>query len=242
MTREKLVYVVEDEKDLCDMLCRSLEEYRLQVQGFYSGGYARQVIARQRPDICIVDLVLPDMDGLELVKELARYPETGVIVLTGRTGLTDRVLGLELGADDYVVKPFELRELVARVHSLQRRIDRLSSLFTEAKGKIAHFAGRTYDVDALSLCFDDGHVETLGASEALLLLKFLHAPRRVLSRDQLLDETGESVRQPFDRSIDIRVSRLRRKIEDDAKNPYIIKTVYGAGYLMAADVEWKRSC
>lgn len=238
MSREKLVYVVEDERDLCDLICRTLEEFRFRASGSYSGRCARQRIAEQRPDVCIVDLMLPDMDGLELVKELSSYPATGVIVLTGRKDLSDRILGLEVGADDYVVKPFELRELVARVHSLLRRIDLLARSFTDSQGRFARFAGRTYDVGGLCLHWDDGRLERLSASEALLLLKFLRAPRRVLSRDQLLEEEGECSRLPFDRSIDIRVSRLRRKIEDNPKDPRIIKTVYGAGYLMAAQIEW----
>jgi two-component system OmpR family response regulator len=238
MSQGKLIYVVEDEKDLCDMVCRKLTEFQLQARGFYSGRSARQGIAELRPDVCIIDLMLPDMDGLELVKELSRYPGTGVIVLTGRGDLSDRVLGLELGADDYVVKPFEPRELVARIHSLLRRVDLLAQAFTDSRGKFAKFAELTYDIAGLSIHWEDGRTEMLSASEALLLLKFLRAPKRVLSRDQLLDEEIETDRQPFDRSIDIRVSRLRRKIEVDPKNPQIIKTVYGAGYLLAAAVEW----
>ncbi|MEZ5581968.1 MAG: response regulator transcription factor [Candidatus Competibacteraceae bacterium] len=238
MIQGKRIYVVEDEKDLCDMICRKLAEFQLQTQGFYSGQSAQRGIAALRPDIGIIDLVLPDMDGLELVKELSRYPGTGVIVLTGRGDLSDRVLGLELGADDYMVKPFEPRELVARVHSLLRRMDVFARAFSDSRGKLAKFAGRAYDVAGLTICWESGRSDMLSASEALLLLKFLHAPKRVLSRAQLFDEEIEFDRQPFDRSIDIRVSRLRRKLEVDPKNPQIIKTVYGAGYLLAAEVEW----
>lgn len=238
MIQDKLIYVVEDERDLCDMICRRLEEFRLQVRGFYGGRSALRGIAERRPDICIVDLMLPDMDGLELVKKLSQFPGTGVIVLTARGDLADRVLGLEVGADDYMVKPFEPRELVARVHSLLRRIELLAQTFADSRGKFASFAGRIYDIGGLTLRWQDGRTEILSASEGLLLLKLLRTPKRVLSRDQLLEAEIESDRQPFDRSIDIRISRLRRKLEDDPKNPQIIRTVYGAGYLLAATVEW----
>lgn len=238
MTDGKLIYVVEDEKDLCDSICRKLQEYQLQTRAFYLGESARQEIIQCTPDVCIIDLMLPDMDGLDLVKDLSKRPAVGVIVLTGRGDLSDRVLGLEVGADDYIVKPFEMRELVARVHSLSRRIDLLAQSFSNSQGRFARFAERTYDIGEMIVQWDNGRQETLSASEALLLLKFLTMPKRVLSRDQLLEDELDCSRQPFDRSIDTRISRLRRKIEDDPKEPRIIKTVYAAGYLMAADVAW----
>lgn len=234
----KLVYVIEDERDLCDMICRKMGEYQLNAQGFYTGGSVLRQLPKQRPDVCIVDLMLPDMDGLEVVRKLSADPGIGVIVLTGRGDLSDRVLGLEMGADDYLVKPFEPRELVARTHSLLRRLEALSQVGTGKPRRFASFAGRTYDTDCLSVQWPDGRSETLSASEALLLSRFLRAPRKVLSREQLFDDEVDCDRRPFDRSIDIRVSRLRRKIEVDPQNPHIIKTVYGAGYLLASAVEW----
>jgi len=235
---EKPVYVVEDEDDLRDLVCRTLRQYGITCRGFRLGSEARRAISRERPSVCIVDLMLPDMDGMELVKALAGHADTGVIVTTGRGELSDRVLGLEIGADDYLVKPIEPRELVARVHSLLRRIELLSSAQSDRGGKLACFAGRVYDGDALAVRRPDGSVETLSASEALLLTRFLRSPKRILSRDQLLGDDAADT-SPLDRSIDIRISRIRRKIESDPKDPQIIKTVYGAGYLFAADVDWQ---
>lgn len=231
------VYVVEDEGDLLDLICRTFEQYDIGCQGFRFGKEACAAIKRQRPRICIVDLMLPDMDGMELVKDLAGHADTGVIVITGRAELSDRVLALEVGADDYIVKPFEPRELVARVRSLLRRIDQLTTAQQDLGNKLACFAGRVFDGNSLALRRPDDTVEMLSASEALLLSCFLRSPKRILSRDQLLD--GDSVDcQSLDRSIDIRISRIRRKIEADPKDPQIIKTVYGAGYLFAAEVDW----
>lgn len=238
--QKKVVAVVEDEEDLCNMVCRTLEEFHFTTQAFYTGEAARDSFATNQPDICIIDLMLPDMDGLELVREMSQYPGTGVIVLTARGDSSDRILGLEVGADDYVVKPFEPRELVARVHSLLRRIERLIAAYADTESRMVTFAGWTYDVGAMVLRGKNNHEMMLSAAEALLLLKFLRAPKRVLSREKLFDEGIASDHQPFDRSIDIRISRLRRKIENDCKDPQIIKTVYGAGYLFATDVVWQK--
>lgn len=236
-TVDTQVYVVEDEGDLLDLICRTFAQYDIGCQGFRLGKEACAAIKRRRPRICIVDLMLPDMDGMELIKELAGHADTGVIVITGRAELSDRVLALEVGADDYIVKPFEPRELVARVRSLLRRIDQLTTAQQDLGNKLACFAGRVFDGNSLALRRPDDTVEMLSASEALLLSCFLRSPKRILSRDQLLD--GDSVDcQSLDRSIDIRISRIRRKIEADPKDPQIIKTVYGAGYLFAAEVDW----
>lgn len=220
------------------MVCRMLGEFNYIAKPFYNGNSAKKEFLVRRPDVCIIDLILPDMDGLDLVREISRFAGTGVIVITARSDMSDRVLGLEVGADDYVVKPFEPRELVARVHSLVRRIDMLTTTYADTESRLVSFSGLTYDIGGMVLRNQQGDETMLSASEALLMLKFLRAPKRVLSREQLFDEEMSSERQPFDRSIDIRVSRLRRKLEKDAKDPQIIKTVYGAGYLFAAEVTW----
>ena len=232
------VYVVEDEADLLELITRTLQQYDIKCQGFNYGQEASTAIKRLRPRVCIIDLMLPDMDGMELVKNLAGYADTGVIIITGRAELSDRVLALEVGADDYLVKPFEPRELVARVRSLMRRIDQLTVAQQDLGGKLACFAGRVFDGNSLALRRPDDSVEMLSASEALLLSSFLRSPKRILTRDQLMD-TDSADCHSLDRSIDIRISRIRRKIEIDPKDPQIIKTVYGAGYLFTADVDWR---
>lgn len=235
----KLIYVVEDDRDARDLACGVLEDYGFTAAGFRNGRDALKGIERQPPDLCLVDLGLPDMDGLSLVRTLCDDVRFGVVILTGRVDVSDRVLGLELGADDYILKPYEPRELVARVNSFLRRRDRLTAaLGPGGKASIASFAGWRYDSADLSLTHDDGRTENLSRSEAALLTLFLRAPRRVLSREHLQGDDMSADDIAFDRSIDVRISRLRRKLGDDPRRPGLIKTVYGAGYLFTADVTW----
>lgn len=237
MVTGKRIYLIEDDPDIRNLVAGVLEGYGYVVTPFGGGREARQAIKREAPDLCIVDLGLPDMDGLTLVRELWEDVRFGVIILTGRGGTSDRVLGLELGADDYIVKPFEPRELVARVNSVIRRRDQLSAIST-AETQRARFAEWIFDLGNLTLSAEDGRLENLTAAEASLLLALLRAPKRVLSREQLQGSDMDRDDFPYDRSIDVRVSRIRKKIETDPKEPRLIKTVYGAGYLFAADVHW----
>lgn len=239
MTSRKRIYVVEDEPDIRRLVCDVLEGYGYAVTAFSSGREARQAIRREPPSVCLVDLGLPDMDGLSLVRELWEDVRFGVIILSGRSSVSDRVLGLELGADDYIVKPFEPRELVARVNTVIRRREQLAVAASGAANAKARFAEWTFDPGNLTLTASDGRQESLTAAEASLLAALLRAPKRVLSRDQLQGEaTMDRDDLPFDRAIDVRISRLRKKLEQDAKAPRLIKTVYGAGYLFTADVTW----
>ncbi|CAA7624986.1 Transcriptional regulatory protein AruR [Candidatus Terasakiella magnetica] len=238
MSGKKRLYLIEDDPDIRRLVREVLEGYGYAVQSFGNGKDARTAIRREPPDLCIVDLGLPDMDGLTLVRELWEDVRFGVIILTGRGDVSDRVLGLELGADDYIVKPFEPRELVARVNSVIRRRDQLATAAgTVGSGK-AHFADWLFDVGNLSLAAADGRQESLTAAEASLLIALLKSPKRVLSREQLQGDDLERDDFAFDRSIDVRISRIRKKIETDPKAPRLIKTVYGAGYLFTAEVSW----
>jgi DNA-binding response OmpR family regulator len=158
-----------------------------------------------------------------------------VIVVTGRGDVTDRVLGLELGADDYIVKPFEPRELVARITSVLRRLQKSSSI---GSNSVAHFSGFTFDVDAHCLTSPAGKSVSLSRAETQLLEVFARAGNRVLTREFILDAIGAG--PSFDRTIDVRVSRLRQKLEKDPQNPELIRTVYGSGYLFAGTVLWTR--
>ncbi|WP_027856556.1 response regulator transcription factor [Marinobacterium jannaschii] len=236
MSKSDLIYVVDDDKDICDLVCEELEYYGFDIRAFHTGAQALLAIKRQVPKLCIVDLGLPDMDGLALVKALCDSDNVGVLILSGRGSLPDRVLGLELGADDYITKPFEPRELVARVHSLLRRInkdkDEVATHYCAAKK--VRFADWIFNPSSLVLKKDSGEELTLSTAEADLLITLLRAPQQILSRDRLLGEQAI----PYDRSIDSRMSRLRKKLETDPKDPRIIKTVYGAGYILSTPVEW----
>ncbi|WP_051341169.1 response regulator transcription factor [Azospirillum halopraeferens] len=238
MGARKLVYVVDDDPDVRDLLRTVLGGFGYAVSVFGSGKAVKAAIRRDPPDVAIVDLGLPDMDGLTLVRELWEDVRFGVIVLTGRGDVSDRVLGLELGADDYIVKPFEPRELVARVNTVIRRRRQLMAAGRRSEGARARFAGWTIDFGDLTLTAEDGRQETLTAAEAALLGMLLKAPRRVLSREQLQSADTERGDLPFERAVDVRISRIRKKIEPDPRAPQLIRTVYGAGYLLACDVAW----
>ena len=231
------IYIVDDEVAICDLLENEFQQHGYTTRSFQTGKQAQQAIDSIVPDVCIIDLGLPDMNGLTLVRDLMENCETGVIILSGRNSLPDKVLGLELGADDYVSKPFEPRELVARANSIVRRMgfySEHSHTIQQATPKQAHFEGWCFDVATLSLRHNDGRTEKLSAAEAELLLSFLHSPQQILSRDQLMKQQMDA----FDRCVDVRMSRIRKKIELDPKDPSLIKTVYGVGYMFASSVEW----
>lgn len=233
--RGALVYVVEDDAGVARLLLHTLEAYGYAAQHFGDGASVLRQLPRRRPDLCIVDLGLPDMDGLELVRELGRLADCGVLILTGRGHTADRVMGLEGGGDDYVVKPFEPRELVARVRSILRRRAGTPAITRGAARRIARFGPWTLDCASHVLRGADGREQVLGTAEAQVLRAFLERPNQILTREQL---TGQRELSPMDRSIDVRISRLRRRLEPDAQNPKLIKTVYGAGYMLSAVVHW----
>lgn len=239
MGGRKSIYVVDDDPDIRNLLRNVLEPFGFTVTLFSSGKALQAAVRREPPELCIVDLGLPDMDGLMLVRELWEDVRFGVVVLTGRGDLSDRVLGLELGADDYIVKPFEPRELVARIKTVIRRREQLTAAAgSSGAAARARFADWTFDLGDLTLTSNDGRHETLTAAEAGLLTALLKSPRRVLSREQLQGPEMDRDDIPFDRAIDVRISRIRKKIEPDPRSPKLIKTVYGAGYLFTADVAW----
>lgn len=233
MENRPLIYVIDDEQDICDLVCTELERYGFSTEAFSTGSQAQRAIKKRIPSLCIIDLGLPDMDGLSLVQNLFSDKKIGVIILSGRNSLPDKVLGLELGADDYIGKPFDPRELVARAKSIVRRLNSNDQVTADHHSAI--FGEWAFDQPTLTLTNNDGRKIMLSAAEAEILNIFLKAPKKILSRERLLSEHS----MPFDRSIDVRMSRLRKKIEEDHKNPRIIKTVYGAGYIFTADVIWR---
>ena len=239
-----LVYVVEDDPAVAELVLRSLREFGFATESFGNAAGVLRRLRTERADLCIVDLGLPDMDGIELVRRIAEVSGSGVLILTGRGHTVDRVMGLELGGDDYMVKPFEPRELVARVRSILRR--RAAGAFGAGGGgggglgpgaqrRHAAFLDWRLDCAANILCGADGAQQVLGTAETQVLRTFLDRPYQILSREQLV---GQRDLAPQDRSIDVRISRLRRKLEADPLNPKLIKTVYGAGYMFSAAVSW----
>ncbi|HZF86738.1 MAG TPA: response regulator transcription factor [Burkholderiaceae bacterium] len=230
-----LVYVVEDDPAVAKLVLSALQEFGFACQAFGNGAAVLRQLQVEKPDLCIIDLGLPDMDGIDLMRRITAASSAGVLILTGRGHPADRVMGLELGGDDYVTKPFESRELVARVRSILRR-RALAPGQAPGHRRYASFNGWRIDCAANVLRAPDGTEHLLGTAETQVLRCFVERPHQILTREQLM---GARDLLPTDRSIDVRISRLRKKIEADPHEPAVIKTVYGAGYLFAADVQWE---
>jgi two-component system OmpR family response regulator len=229
--------VVDDDRQLRDLLTRFLGKHGYRVTTARDGQEMRQALENWRIDLVILDLMLPGDDGLTLCRELRAESRMPIIMLTAMGEETDRIVGIEMGADDYLPKPFNPRELLARIKAVLRRTQE-ASLQAPAGGDVTlRFAGWRLDRVQRKLESPDGVVVELSGGEFNLLLAFVEHPRRVLSRDQLLDLSRGRAAVPFDRSVDVQVGRLRRKIETDPKDPQLIKTVRGGGYLFTAAVE-----
>ena len=209
MTRDApLIAILDDEPEIRRLLASALED-----AGFRTASFARATefeagLRRMTPDACLIDLGLPDRDGLALVHRLATQSGTTVIIISGRAQVQDRVTGLELGADDYVIKPFDPAEVVARIRARLRKPA------------------------------PDGTDTPMSHAESELLRIFLDSPRRLITRAQMLEQVGGTAGDSFDRAMDVRVSRLRTKLGEDPKNPRLIKTIYGAGYIFLSEVAW----
>jgi two-component system phosphate regulon response regulator OmpR len=230
------IAVVDDERDIRETVAEYLEMNGYRVSKADGGAALRQLTEQGRVDLAILDVTMPGEDGLSLARWLRDRNATGIIMLTARDAVVDRVVGIEMGADDYVTKPFDLRELLARVKAVLRRVGRTSVQVdpaTPAVGRTITFGACRLDLDAHRLYGPSGDEIPLTAMEFDLLRAFAERPNRVLTRDQLLDLAHNRDFEPFDRSIDIRIARLRRKIESDPAKPSVIKTVRGAGYLFA---------
>lgn len=229
--------VVDDDRQLRELLTRFLGKHGYRVTTARDGQEMRQALENWRIDLIILDLMLPGDDGLTLCRELRAKSRMPIIMLTAMGEETDRIVGIEMGADDYLPKPFNPRELLARIKAVLRRTQE-ASLQAPAGGDVTlRFAGWRLDRVQRKLESPDGVVVELSGGEFDLLLAFVEHPRRVLSRDQLLDLSRGRAAVPFDRSVDVQVGRLRRKIETDPKDPQLIKTVRGGGYLFTAAVE-----
>jgi len=228
--------VVDDQRDIREPLGRYLEKQGLRVSLAAGAAEAREFLKRSAIDLVILDVMMPGEDGLSLCRHLRESANMPVILLTAMAEDADRIVGLEVGADDYVVKPFNPRELLARVKAVLRRATSLPrSRQAGADDRLA-FDRWVFDLGRREVVGADGVAVPLSAAEFRLLSALVQRPRMVLSRDQLLDLTSGRDAQPFDRAIDNQISRLRKKLETDPKNPAIVKTVWGGGYVFAADV------
>lgn len=238
MSTSAHILVVDDEPEIAEVLRRYLAGQGYTVSTAESGAAMRRIIAEAAVDLVLLDLGLPGEDGLALMRSLRETSSVAVIVVTGRGEQVDRIVGLEVGADDYVTKPFDVRELAARVRSVLRRtLDRADSADTGAPLEIARFAGWTLHLAARRLDSPQGKAVDLTTGEFDLLAALVKSPGRVFSRDELLDATRKREAGPFDRTIDVQVGRLRRKIETDPQRPELIKSVRGAGYVLTSKVE-----
>ncbi len=228
------ILLVDDEPTLREPLAEYLARQGFDVREAATAAAARGDIDQNRPDIVLLDIMMPGEDGLSLCRHLVETRELPVILLTAKGEATDRIIGLEIGADDYVTKPFEPRELVARIRSVLRRAGRVSAPPEED----AHYEFDGWRLDPLKrkLTDPEGAIVSISTAEFRLLRALLDHPRQVLDRDRLLDMVQGREAHLFDRAVDNQVSRLRRKIEVDSRDPQLIQTVRGGGYLLAAEV------
>lgn len=222
--------VVDDHRDIRETLSRYLSDHGYRVSAAENGEVMKQKLRTAAVDLIVLDIMMPGEDGLSLCRHLRATSDVPVILLTAVSEDTDRVIGLEMGADDYIVKPFNPRELLARIKAVLRRTAQLPPGKNELDSELITFGDWTLLTGARELLDCEGVSVALSTGEFRLLSAFLNHPGLVLSRDQLLDLTRGRDAQVYDRSIDNQVSRLRRKLESDPTNPVLIKTVWGGGY------------
>ncbi|CCQ74785.1 response regulator [Magnetospira sp. QH-2] len=230
------ILIVDDDREIRDLVVRFLRGHGLRVDSAEDGKAMRRAMDNGRFDLVILDVMMPGEDGLTLCRELRSRSSLPIIMLTALGEDTDRIVGLEMGADDYLAKPFNPRELLARIKAVLRRAGPGGESDRVETSGLLRFEGWSLDTARRELRDKDGVLVTLSAGEYDLLAVFATRPQRVLNRDQLLDLTRGREAAPFDRSVDVQLSRLRKKIEPDPTNPVLIKTIRGGGYMMAVPV------
>ncbi len=228
--------LVEDEADIREPLAQYLSRNGCKVAAVENAARAREAIAASHVDIVVSDIMMPGEDGISLCRHIQETAGVPVIFLTARAEEVDRIVGIEIGADDYIVKPFNPRELLARINAVMRRVNALPPRQAPPDSDSYTFGDWVLRTGPRDLLQPDGASVPLSTGEFTLLLTFLERPKIVLTRDQLLDLTKGREAGQFDRSIDNQISRLRRKIEPDPKAPQYIKTVWGGGYVFSVDV------
>ena len=230
------ILVVDDHSEIRDLLKRFLEQHGMRVSCARDGKEMKRLLDEREFDLLVLDLMMPGEDGLPLCRELRVKSRLPIIMLTAMGEETDRIIGLEMGADDYLAKPFNPRELLARIKAVMRRTQAEPQPAPDTLTRDLRFDRWLLDINRRELVDEEGVGMSLSTAEFDLLKVFLERPQRVLSRDQLLDLARGREAVAFDRAVDTLVSRLRRKLERDPKNPELIKTIWGGGYLFAADV------
>ncbi len=223
------ILVVDDDRKLRELILRYLGEQGFHVEGVEDGEAMDRLLTSYTPDLIVLDLMLPGEDGLSIARRLRKTGDIPIVMLSAKGDEVDRIIGLEVGADDYLPKPFNPRELLARIHSVLRRTEKQHD---DSNESLIRFGPYTMDLDSYSLEREGVRVE-LTSGEFELLRHLVTRPNRVLSRDQLLDLLDDGVEGAFDRSIDVRITRIRKKIEEDPHHPQYIKTVRGVGYLFS---------
>ena len=236
MQRTPHILIVDDDAEIRDLVARFLKKHEIRAETAADGRAMWKLMERAQFDLIVLDLMLPGEDGLSLCRRLRVETSIPVIMLTALGEETDRIIGLEMGADDYLAKPFNPRELLARIRAVLRRAGSAARPIGEEGGQTLRFDGWTLALAKRELRSPDGALVALSAGEFDLLAAFAERPKRVLNRDQLLDLTKGRAASAFDRAIDVQLSRLRRKIEPDPKEPSLIKTVRGGGYIFTSDV------
>src|ERR1700760_4399579 len=231
------ILVIDDDREIRDLLARFLEKQRIRVTAVRDGREARRAWLNGHYQLVVLDLMLPGESGLDLARWLRSQGEVPIVMLTAMGEETDRIIGLELGADDYLPKPFNPRELLARMRAVLRRAGDAQEHRTDVTSRSMRFAGWTLEPARRRLINPDGAEVALTGGEYDLLVALVERANRVLTRDMLLDLLRGRQAGPFDRAIDVAVSRLRRQLEDDGRNAQLIKTVRGGGYVLAATVE-----
>jgi len=232
--------VLDDEVDITQLLAGYLGSQGFRVTQLHSGPALMELMARDAPALVLLDLGLPGEDGFTIARQLREHWRCGLVIVTGRGDSVDKVVGLEVGADDYVTKPFDLRELLARIKAVLRRLEPAANAAAGAAAGAKtrlRFAGWELDTAARRLVSPKGQEVALTSGEFDLLCAFASRPGRVLSRDVLLEQTRGREAGPFDRTIDVQVGRLRKKLEADPEDPQIIKSVRGAGYILVPPVQ-----
>ena len=227
-----LISILDDEPAIRDILSDALQEAGFRTVTFARATEFEAALRKTTPDLCLVDLSLPDRDGLSLVHRLALEQGATVIIISARAQTQDKITGLELGADDYIIKPFDPSEVVARIRARLRGPKRATSSDT------ARFEGWTAHFDRFTLEDAQGAETAFSQAEGEVLRLFLESPKRLITRAFMQENLGGQAGDSFDRAMDVRISRLRTKLREDPKNPRLIKTIYGAGYIFLGDVSW----